>query len=404
MANQQSFKQQRPIVLSASAISTLKACPVKYYNRYILGIRPKEDTESLRMGNSWHGGQEIMYLKPEQECPWCKDQPLQTCPLCLGTGKIDDPLDAMVRWMNSRYDTLFPGMPREAKEIERSTILHALFAYRYYYERQPVDVITTELPFRIPLIDPRTRKAIPGVVIGGKLDKLITFANTPSVMEHKSTSDDLAPESGYWGHLRLDTQSTIYLYACQRLQADGLLEPYGIKTTDLPVGSVLYDVWRKPQIKPKKLSQADTAAFVESGKYFDRDFEIETIGEPDHPFTIDGEPCEGERLKSGAPVIRETPDMFGSRLFDEIQQQPDRYFARRLLTRTSEEIERFEWELFSLYQSIASHIESDSWFHNEHQCDSYGHCDYCQFCFTGQTLDPKKLPAGFVNIFDKEKK
>ena len=35
-----------------------------------------------------------------------------------------------------------------------------------------------------------------------------------------------------------------------------------------------YDVWHKPGIKPKKLSQGDSKQFVEDGVYFDEVFEV----------------------------------------------------------------------------------------------------------------------------------
>ena len=388
----------RLMVLSASAISCLKACPTQYRYKYHMGIRRAEEAEPLRMGNSWHMGQELMYLKPGDPCPQC---PGRECPVCLGTGVIDDPLDAMARALSHRYANLWPGLAKETKEIERAMILYALFAYKYHYDEQPVDTITAELPFRIPLIDPRTRKAVPNVVIDGIIDKLVSVSgDPPEVMEHKSTSNDLDPSSDYWGHLRLDTQTYIYAYAAQRLQADGLLEPFGIKADDTAIGSILYDVWKKPGIRPKKLSQGETAKLLEHDSYYDREFECKW-NEQSGEFSVDGDSVQVERLKSGAPVIRETADMYGCRLFNEINENPTRYFARRSITRTSLDIERFEWELYNIYRTVAAHIEDNAWFHNERECNSYGKCDYCQFCFTGQEIDPEKPPTGFVNIFEK---
>jgi hypothetical protein len=331
-------------------------------------------------------------------------KPDENCYVCQGTGYVADPLDAVARMLSYRYSSLYPGLPREAAETERVTLLYSLFAYRFHYDEKPLEVITRELPFRIPLLDPYTHKPIPGVFVDGKIDKLIwTPEYRLAVMEHKSTSDAVAPDSDYWGHLRLDTQTSIYLYAVIRLMADGLLEPYGVRGQS--IGEILYDVWHKPQISPKKLSQADTAKFLESGVYCGREFEVAAEchdAVKGRVVLIDGEPAETELLKSGAPTIRETPDMFGCRLFSDMEERPDYYFARRLLTRTSEEIERFEWELFSVYQSIQSMIEDGSWYHNEHSCDNFGKCDYCQFCFSGIELDPKKPPTGFINIFDKK--
>lgn len=393
---------ERLLILSPSAITAVKTCTVKYRNAYYYGIRRKEEPESRRMGTNWHEAQDLAYLKPEQPCPVCSNAmyPDKNCYICAGTGYVADPLDAVTRMLSYRYSSLYPGLPRDAAEVERVTLLYSLFAYRFHYDEQPVKVLAREIPFRIPLLDPKTRRPVPNVVIDGMIDKLVDSEGRPAVMEHKSTSDSVEPDSDYWGHLRLDTQTMTYVYAAQRLAADGLLEPYGIKAET--IGDVYYDVWRKPQISPKKLSQADTAKFIETGEYCGRDFEVGSgLGSE---VLVDGEPTFTETLKSGAPVIRETPEMFGCRLFGDINERPDHYFARRLLTRTSVEIERFEWELFNLYQSISGMIRDGSWYHNEFSCDTYGKCDYCQFCFNGIELDPKNPPAGFVNIHDKRDK
>ena len=387
------------MILSASAIATLKACPWRYRNAYHLRIRKAEEPEARRMGTNWHEALEVASLKPEQPCPKCSDKmhPDKACPLCEGTGYIADPLDAVTRLLNDRYEKLYPGLPKASADVERTTLLFSLFSYQYHYDKTPVKVIAREIPFRIPLLNPETHTYVPDVMIDGKIDKLIQWDGRLAVMEHKSTSDSVAPDSDYWGHLRLDTQTMLYLYACQRLLADGLLEPH-VKHGF--VGDIIYDVWHKPQISPKKLSQTDTKAFVESGDYFGRKF---SVGRRDigNGVVVDEEDAETEILKSGAPAIRETPDMFGCRLFNDMETRPDYYFARKLLTRTSEELERFEWELYSLYQTVSSMEDNDSWYHNEHSCDNFGRCDYCQFCFSGTELDPKHPPTGFVNLGDR---
>jgi hypothetical protein len=386
------------IILSASAIATLKKCPFRYFYSYVKGIRREETPEPLRVGTNWHEGLSVLSLNPEQPCPLCSDRqkPDKDCCLCMGTDYIDTPTDALARLMTQRYDGFYPWMPRDKAEIERVMLLYSLFAYKHNYAGEDTKTITREIPFRIPLIDPDTRKAIPGVVIDGMIDKLVKSDTGVAVMEHKSTSDSVDPGSDYWGHLRLDTQTMLYVYAAQRLLDDGLLAPY-VKQTDA-IGEIIYDVWHKPQISPKKLSQAETKAFIETGDYFGREF-TPAFGCGD--FLVDGESVEFELLKSGAPVIRETPEMFGCRLFADIGSRPDYYFARRLITRDSEELERFERELFSLYQTIAAMTENDSWYHNEHSCDNFGKCEYCQFCFAGTELDAEHPPVGFKCIFKK---
>ncbi|KKM95459.1 hypothetical protein LCGC14_1187890, partial [marine sediment metagenome] len=41
----------RPIKLSASSINAFKDCPFRFRNAYVLGVRPTEDTDALRIGN-----------------------------------------------------------------------------------------------------------------------------------------------------------------------------------------------------------------------------------------------------------------------------------------------------------------------------------------------------------------
>lgn len=394
------------IVLSASAISCLKACPFRYRNAYHLGVRKVEVAEALRIGTNWHEGQDVMSMKPEQPCPQCSElqKPDGKCYLCMGTGYIDDPTCAMIRMLNHRYEHLYPGMPHELKMIERSIILHSLLGYQMIWEDDGIEVVAREIPFRIPLVDPRTRKAIPGICIDGKIDKIVKFDGKYCIMEHKSTGNSVDPSSDYWGRLRLDTQTMLYVYAAQRLQADGLLSPFKIKG-NTPICDIIYDVWHKPQIRPKKLSAADTAAFVESGEYFGQEFEA--TGEGDQAtgklvMRVDGQDAEIEHLKKGF-ALRETPDMFGARLLSDMIERSEYYFARKPITRTHKDMGAFEWELYNLARTIENYKDSDSWFHNENSCDNYGRCDYMPFCYTGKEVDVDNLPPDFRCIFEKGK-
>jgi len=404
------MKRVRDLILSASAISALKTCPVLFFFRYILGIRKEDEGEARRIGNGWHEGLDITSTVPETPCKFCagekKNDP--DCYLCGGEGFVTDPWESIARMLNHRYS---PKVPIEAakKAKERAVIQYALMAYEFVYEdAQDYEVVFKEVPFRIPLIDPRTRRAVPGVFIDGMLDKLIRQSDgTLAVMEHKSTSSDLSPKSDYWNHLKLDTQISLYVYAIQRLQDDGILTAHKIMPDDPPITDVLYDVWRKPQIKPKKLSAADAAAFIKSGEYHGAEFEVSV---EDDRLLIDGNGVSFERNKptkkepDGAIVFTETPEMFGARLFDAITDDPEHYFCRKTLSRTPEEIEKFEWELFSIYQTISSMTEYESWYHNEHACEDYGKCDFCSVCYDTQCIDPDCPPDGFKCIFSKEDK
>ena len=81
---------RRKIKLSASAIGELKACPYRYYAKYILGIRKEEDSEAQRIGTNWHEIQDV--ANRSGVCVPCANllAPDPECPMCAGTGFLPD--------------------------------------------------------------------------------------------------------------------------------------------------------------------------------------------------------------------------------------------------------------------------------------------------------------------------
>ncbi|KKK63517.1 hypothetical protein LCGC14_2993470, partial [marine sediment metagenome] len=206
----------------------------------------------------------------------------------------------------------------------------------------------------------------------------------------------------YWNHLNLDTQTTLYPYAARVLQLNGDLEIYGIKAIDPLISGVRYDVWHKPGIRPKKLTQADSKQFVEDGLYCGEEFAIDSMS--GGRYFVNGEPAEVEPgKKEGTFAIRETPDMFGARLLQDISERPDFYFARKELARTEADFKRFENELYGIYKTLKFITSIDGFWHNEQQCEATFKCDYIEQCYNGIELSVDNVPEGMKCIFDKEK-
>lgn len=407
------------IVLSASAFTTLKMCPWKYRNQYHYGIRTIQQADPLRIGTLYHEGQELLLRNPESVCRRCAqlNNPIDNCFICQGTGFLDDPLKAINRMLDFYYGTKYKFMDVAAMKRERAIILYGLFAYHNVYKDQPYEIIAEEIPFRIPLIDPVTRKPIENIVIDGKIDKLVRSTVTieggsarpgVAIMEHKSTASKVDAGSDYWNSLRLDTQTTLYVYAVQRMQVEGLLVPYGIKPTDTPICDIVYDVWRKPSIKPKALSADDTLDFLVNEKYMGRSFEVSCEMDEDDvvtSVTVDGEdvPVTCTKCKKKKPVISETEDMFGCRVFNTMIESPSEWLNRKPLTRSTDDIAKFEYELYSMAMNVKFMKENDAWYHNEKACEARAKCEYCHLCYSGTQVDSEHVPTGFRNIFEGKK-
>ena len=402
---------KRPLHLSYSSISSFKACPMRFNNAYVKGIRKAEETESQRMGTNWHRILDIVSRAAGGVCEVCAKLPCMSpdpdCTLCAGEGFYpEDPMESVARELNRIYAKV--NFDPEQAKLERTKLIYALAGYRWYYGNVKEDVLCREEHFELPLINPESGRALPNVKLVGCIDKILGHEGQPAIKEHKSTSSSIASDSTYWSHLQLDTQTTLYLYAAQRLQLAGELAGWGIKAKDPLINTILYDVWHKPTIAPKKLSQADSKKFVETGEYMGQKFKVETTymegpGTRLIACAVNDEIAIGEDgAKEGTFAIRETDEMYGARLLKDMTERPEFYFCCKPLNKTAKQIKAFEWELLNIYRTMQNMIKTNHWYTNEHQCEATFKCQYLEYCYNGIELTVDNVPSGMKLIFDKE--
>jgi hypothetical protein len=303
--------------------------------------------------------------------------------------------------LNAAYDDKPSSKSFEEWSVEKEKIWIAHNGYKHYWNDDDSIVIAEEIPFELPLYGPSGR-ALPGVVVVGKIDKLRQHRDSGIIFvdEHKSTSSPIDSDSMYWAKLNLDTQTLLYPYACRELQKVGALEVFGIKATDPLICEVRYDVWKKPTIKPKLLAQGESKKFEATGDYMDDKFEINSrMGE----LSVNGVKTEVKPgAKEGTFQIRETAEMYGARLFQDICAEPGKHYARRVIARTDDELARFEQELINIYRTVQFLNKEDRWWHNEAQCEATFKCPYISSCYNGVELDPSNPPEGFKCIYKRK--
>ena len=394
--------------ISASSIACFKACPRRYYYAYYLGIRPIEDTEALRMGTNWHECLEILTMNSPGVCPVCapKSEPDPECVVCRGTDSLpDDMMEAVVRHLDKRYADRPLYIEPLDWEIERIILLYSLVGWRWNYSEDRIQTVEREIKFKLPLRSPTSGRALPRVKRVGKIDRIIRAENYHAIGEYKSTSKSLDSDSSFWDHLNLTTQISMYALAAREM---GL---------DFAVSETLYDVWHRPGIRPKKLTQADTKKFVAEGMYpFDPEYYQQKFdvvedadyepGDPSVTFCIAVNNCTAEielGKKEGTFAVRETPEMFGARLLADIQKRPEYYFARKPIPRTDADLKQFEVELYHIYRTIRQMAKDNAWFMNEAQCEATFKCPYTSLCYHKIDISDGSVPDGFRCIF-KEKK
>lgn len=363
------------ISLSASAIDNWKSCPIRWLNAQIHRVRKVEETDSRRQGVSWHKVHEL-----------------------------NRDMDAVTEYINEQYTTVPPYKTAEEWEIERVILLYCFSGYNWYFDQQPdqYEVLATEIEFEMPLYDTDGNE-IPDVVVRGKIDQIVQdeYGNL-YVREFKSTSLTINDE--YWDHLNLDPQVSIYVQAANWLLVNDMLLDYGIEPDAPPIRRVLYNVWHKPKIGPKFITQKASKELVESGRYCNQEFEIKsTVVRPIAPPVIEAgllinnvsalvEPGK----KEGTFAIYETPDMFGARLLQDVVERPEFYFQQRELCRTPEQMVKFQQELLNIHAMMQYQLENELWYTNDKQCSARFRCEYKALCDNGVVVDPADPPEGYA--------
>ena len=401
--------------VSASSIAAFKACPTRYRLAYVEALRPAQEAQPLRMGTAWHKGLEVL------ETP----DMISVDPGPEGTGverpaTDEEQLETAVELACLVYETIPDWADPTDWAIEREIVANALAAYHWLYgSESEYETVATELEFDLPLVNPETDHSTPNFRRVGKIDRIIRHKVSGQLLiqENKSTSKPIDSGSTYWDRLRKDTQSKFYILAARDMQQNQDLAEVGLHIEDVTAGNLvaglLHDVFHKPSIRPKKLTQADSKKFVADGEYCGQQFELGTDGPdecPDLCLTVDGAVIEIEYgvvpkpLKDGTQkptpfAIRETPGMYGARLLQDMTERPEFYFARREVPFTDQELEAFKYQIWALQKNMNEMERTGFYWENEAQCEATFKCAYCVLCYNNVSCyDGVTVPPGFKRL------
>ena len=390
--------------LSASSVAAFKACPQRFRLAYREGLRVALDTESQRVGTNWHSIHEVY-----QNALIEHGHKLGVSST-INEGIEAVALQAVVDHLNERYEKIPNGVTPQEWDLERQILLTSFVGYLWYYADDKIEYLQQEIPFSLPLHSPRTGLPLPEteVLRVGKIDHIIRWQGMVGVLERKSTTRSIEPDSDYWDKSKKDTQVSMYALAMRDLNTViGL--PHNIPFPGERYGNTLYDVWRRPLTKPKALTQKDTAAFMETGDYFGQKFHA-TARPATHPtdpsmvyaaVQVDAADAEVEGGKKSY-AIRETAGMYAARLLAEIQETPTKFFQRREIARTDADLAKFRRELYNVYQAQKTMDRTGGWFENESQCRATFPCPFIPVCYgpgAEAVSDGQTIPPGYKRIF-----
>ena len=366
---------------SATSIHDFKTCPMLYRLRHILRLRPIDDPATARQGTNWHKCLEILTDPAGGE-------------------------QAMIDHLNITYSNCPPSVELTDWEVERTVLLYSALGWLWYWRDDEIETLAREVHFERQINTLYSRR--------GMIDRIIRRNRQLLLGEYKSTSKPIDSSSLYWDRLNLDSQLTLYLLEARHAQLAGQLEQFGITATDPLISGVLYDVWHKPAIRPKKLTQADSKKFVADGKYFGEEFNcvlwIDAHRTDDNLHTrnlvVNGREAEITLGSIPKPTnknpnpeipfaIRETPEMFGARLLADIRENPGNHFARKEIARTDRELAILDAEYYNIARLAHMADQRDLWFRNENQCDATYRCSFYSICYYNLDVTNGIVTTGF---------
>lgn len=311
---------REPELLTHSRAMCAAKCLRMHQLRYELLLEAETQRESLRIGVLYHGALE------------------------RSTNGADD--QGVADWVRASAFNAF----------EAELVLRMWMAHRWYYQGDGFEVVENEQVFEVPIRNPESGRATPNWKNAGKRDRVLRLRDARlALQEYKTTTDDISPGSDYWLRLRLDQQVSRYVLAAREAGHD--------------IRTVVYDVTRRPQLRPLKATPIEDRKFTKAGT-----------------------------LYANQRLLDETPSEYGDRVQAAIVEAPEKHFQRHEIARTDDDIREFEQELWDTQKLLSDCRRHDRWYRNANACTMPWRCDYLSICAEPDLVERLKtgwLPPGF---------
>lgn len=213
------------------------------------------------------------------------------------------------------------------------------------YER-----VGAEIRFDAPLMNPETGGVSKTFHLSGKIDAIAREKATGKmlIVEHKTTSQDIGLGSDYWRKLPIDGQVSGYYV--------------GARVAGFEVENCLYDVIRKPTIKPYRATPPEKLKYNKDGS-----------------------------LSKACRLADELPEEWYERLSEDIASRPDFYFARLEIARSENDLMEYLFDMWAVSREIADAERMNRWSRNPSSCSLFSGCEYFDVCTGCADIDDVTL-------------
>lgn len=284
------------------------------------------------------------------------------------------------------------GEDVDFSEYDHARIFELLRGWHYRWSDwlDTVEVLAVEVEFCCPLVNPATGRVSRTWALAGKIDAILLVDGEVWIMEHKTTTKDVTPGAMYWLRLRIDGQVTCYFEGAASLGHE--------------VAGCLYNVLRKPQIKPRRATPEENKKFTkgkgckECGgsaggkKGIMRGSGLAEASTAAHP--VECIACDGigwkeaPRLHANLRDEDETVEEFAERIRELIVADPDAWYQHGDVRRLAEELDEYRADAWITAKSIREAQLTGGHARNPDACDRYNRlCEYFDVCCSGANID-----------------
>ena len=354
----------RTTTLSIGAITSFLSCRRKFWFRYIEHLEPLQRARPLGMGSAVHKGIELLL-----------------------DGKPPDEVEKGVLDAYSDEDLATD----QYAPFDRLTAVEILRAFTQNVDYRRWDVKGTEQYFNISLGH--------GDRVHSLWDGVIAFGGKLFILENKIVADN-GPD--YQHRLLWDTQAGYYLLAAKE---EGLEEKYG-----MPVAGILYNLVRKPSIKPYKATPVEQRKYTQPKFAKHEPCKGKGCGDcgknncNNPPDTPDGKMLvEPPRLYANMNERDERPVEFAARVADWYRAQMDNIrngiappdsspFVQHFVYRNAAQLEAIRVKFLQLCSDLRKAKREGAWYENPNAC-SIMPCPFASICLE---MTPEAVAGNFT--------
>lgn len=257
------------------------------------------------------------------------------------------------------------------QEIIKAKCRGLMVGYAHRWDDSGWLTHSVEEVYKLPIINPESGRPSKTFEQAGKFDGIVEHSGRKYLLEHKTTSEDVSdPNASYWRRLTIDSQVSAYVLAKwqQGTKLDG----------------TLYDVIRKPGIRPKEIPKADLQQILQTRTYFGYEVSLET---------------QNRLITEVKP--RECGELYAMRLASECIENPDKYFQRRVIPRLDSDITEYAQELWDVGQSIMDARRKEAHYRNSGACMDWGSpCRFLGICSGFDSADSDRWRVA-ENVHDE---